>query len=583
MYTVIENARIVIALLKKHNIRRIVLSPGGSNIPIVQGVQQDPFFTCYSVVDERSAMYFAIGLWHETGEIIATSCTTAQATRNYLPGLTEAFYKHAPVLAITMSKHPRYLLQEYMQCPIQTSLPIDSVKKSFSLPRISTEKDRELCIRAANEAILEVTRNTCGPVQLNIEVLDSETYHFDAKIELPDVRAIFRYDRNNMEEFDLKSKKIMLLIGEHRPFCAKEQQAIELFCEKFNVLVYVSHISNYHGKYTILGNPVKTFMSNELFRQKFCPDLLITIGGLTGDYPLFGTLSSIESATMEHWRIDDSGQVVDTYAKLTKVFQMSIDEFCAHFAGNGQSTHSYYNIWKEAYNALELQPELPLSNMYAAQQLHDKLPRGSRINFAILNSLRVWGYFPLDPSIVCSSNVAAFGIDGCMSCLIGQSVATDNMAFQIIGDLAFLYDINSIGIRHIKNNLRILLINNNGGGEFKIAGNLTKYTDVNPYIAAEGHFKNAKGWAESCGFDYLYAKSKDEFNEQIREFVALSDKPMLFEIFVTSSDEIDAAEIMRRANHFETSSDKTKRIIKERIKNICGDKGVNLIKRTIGK
>ena len=115
MYTILENARIVLALLKKHNIRHIVLSPGGSNIPIVQGVQQDPFFKCYSVVDERSAMYFAIGLHMQTGEIIATSCTSAQATRNYVPGLTEAYYKRVPILSITMSNHPIYLGQDYMQ------------------------------------------------------------------------------------------------------------------------------------------------------------------------------------------------------------------------------------------------------------------------------------------------------------------------------------------------------------------------------------------------------------------------------------------------------------------------------------
>ena len=99
MYNIQENVRIVVALLKEYGIRHIVLSPGGTNIPIVQAVQNDSFFNCYSVVDERSAMYFAIGLHLQTGEVIATSCTSAQATRNYIPGLTEAFYKHVPIVA----------------------------------------------------------------------------------------------------------------------------------------------------------------------------------------------------------------------------------------------------------------------------------------------------------------------------------------------------------------------------------------------------------------------------------------------------------------------------------------------------
>ena len=106
MYSISKNAQIVLALLKEHKIRHIILNPGATNMPIVRGVQDDPFFTCYSVVDERSAMYFAIGLHLQTGERIAINCTSAQATRNYIPGLTEAFYKHTPILAITTSKLP---------------------------------------------------------------------------------------------------------------------------------------------------------------------------------------------------------------------------------------------------------------------------------------------------------------------------------------------------------------------------------------------------------------------------------------------------------------------------------------------
>ena len=117
LYTIQENVRIVISLLKQYNIRHIVVSPGGTNIPISQAVQEDSFFKCYSVPDERSAMYFAIGLHLQTGEVIATSCTSAQATRNYVPGLTEAFYKHTPILAITTAKLGRFQYQYYMQAP----------------------------------------------------------------------------------------------------------------------------------------------------------------------------------------------------------------------------------------------------------------------------------------------------------------------------------------------------------------------------------------------------------------------------------------------------------------------------------
>lgn len=579
MYTILENARIVIALLKKHNIRHIVLSPGGSNIPIVQGVQDDPFFKCYSVVDERSAMYFAIGLWHETGEPIATSCTSAQATRNYVPGLTEAFYKHAPILAITMSKHPRYLGQEYMQCPIQTSLPKDAVKKSFSIPRINDDNDRALCIRMTNEAILELTHHSYGPVQLNIEELDNETWRFDDKLQLPSVRFIQRlYSKNNIEE-NLSGKRILLLIGEHRVFTKEQIKAVESFSAKYNVFIYATHIANYHGKYSLNGNPCISFISQSIFNEQFLPDILITIGGITGDYSIYSKLFGAPNGSFEHWRINPDGDVVDTYGKLTRVYQMSIADF---FIENEEecNNHSYFNVWKTALDNIILNTEIPLSNLFVAQQLHDKIPESSRMNFAILNSLRSWGYFSLHNSIVCSSNVAAFGIDGCLSVLLGQSMETEQLTFLVTGDLAFFYDMNALGIRHNKKNLRILLINNNGGMEFKFT-NLVNKTNVNNFIAANDHFKNAKGWAETCGFRYLYANSKKDYYAYQDEFIRESDQPILFEIFTTPENEKLAAELIAKPNVQNKTSDEIKDTIKKSIVNIIGLDNAKQLKKLL--
>ena len=179
MYTIQENVRIVIALLKQYNIRHIVVSPGGTNIPVSQAVQDDPFFICYSIPDERSAMYFAIGLYLQTGEIIATSCTSAQATRNYVPGLTEAFYKHVPILAITTAKLERFQYQEYMQAPDQCSLPKDSVKASFDLPPVTDDNTRIQVYHNAKEAILETKHRSAGPVQLNIRIVDALQSQFE--------------------------------------------------------------------------------------------------------------------------------------------------------------------------------------------------------------------------------------------------------------------------------------------------------------------------------------------------------------------------------------------------------------------
>lgn len=583
MYTILENAKIVIALLKEHNIKHVVVSPGGANIPIVQGIQQDPFFKCYSVVDERSAMYFAIGLYIQLGVPIATSCTSTQATRNYLPGLTEAFYKQVPILAITMSKHPRFLSQDYMQCPIQTSMPVDTVKKSFTLPYISSNLDRILCIRTANEAILELTHYHPGPVQINIEELDNETWLFDSEPELPVIRAIKRYAVYDNFKFDFNNKKVLIVIGEHRPFTDSDQKAIEQFCANNNVFVYSDNISNYHGRYSANANLVAFATSQELFNEKLKPDVLITFGGLTGDYGILGLLTNAEAGAFEHWRIDTSGDVVDTYSKLTKIFEMHINDFCKIFESQKISDrHDYYEVWMGRVNDICSNMDIPFSNLYAAQTLSTHIPENSCMHFAILNSLRVWNYFKLPKTVKCASNVAAFGIDGCLSTMLGQSVESDEKCFLITGDLAFFYDMNALGIRHIKNNVRILLVNNNGGAEFKL-GDLQTKTDVSSYISAAGHFKNAKGWTETNGFKYMSAGDKEEFKSQVEEFVSDSDVPVLFELFTNPEDEKKANDTMVSSNWKGFLGETIINNLKNELKNKIGQEGISKIKKILHK
>lgn len=574
MYTIQENVRIVIALLKQYNIRHIVVSPGGTNIPISQAVQEDSFFKCYSVPDERSAMYFAIGLHLQTGEVIATSCTSAQATRNYVPGLTEAFYKHTPIIAITTSKLSRYTYQEYMQAPDQTSLPRDAVKQSYDLPPVTDENTRVLCCRLAKEAILETTHRNPGPVQINLRITDSLQSDFE-NVTLPEIRIIKRYMAwDSWEDIRLNGKKVLIVIGEHRPFTTKQSEAIDRFCSCYNSVAYVNHLSNYHGKYAVNGNLL--ISSGGMNQEGMKPDVVITIGGQTGDYSIYGTLvGGVGHA--DHWRISEDGELVDTYNRLTKIFECPFEVFFNRLAdGESEVEHSYYNLWLQLKNKLDYNVEVPFSNLYAAEKLTPKIPEESYINFAILNSLRTWSYFDLKPSIKAFANVAAFGIDGCTSVLIGESMNTDKLCFLITGDLAFFYDMNALGIRHIKNNVRILIDNNNGGGEFRVMTNSWKNKpNVSPYISADGHNGSAKGWAENCGFKYLSASNKEELDAIMDEFVSPNDKSIVLEMFTKPDDEPIANAAFIGKNRFVKQIGSVKQFVKDAL----GQKTVEYIKR----
>jgi 2-succinyl-5-enolpyruvyl-6-hydroxy-3-cyclohexene-1-carboxylate synthase len=292
-------------------------------------------------------------------------------------------------------------------------------------------------------------------------------------------------------------------------------------------------------------------------------------------------LASGSQTDFEHWRIAEDGSIVDTYDKLTKVFECPIELFFSRFVGNKQAEHGYYESWKKLQESMSIPDELPFSNAYLAQQLHSNLPNNSYLNLAILNSLRIWSFFPLDDSITCYSNVAAFGIDGCMSVLLGQSVATDKLCFLVTGDLAFFYDMNSLGIRHIKNNVRILLVNNGCGAEFKLYSHVAYQfgKDADAYIAAAGHNGSAKGWAESTGFKYLSANNKDEFLQNRDVFISESEQSIVFEIFTTYENESDALKTIIDSNKVMSGKD----LLKNKVRLVLGNEGVRTLKNILKK
>lgn len=561
MYSVAKNVQIVIALLKAHNIKQLVLSPGGTNAAFIRGVQDDTFFRCFSVVDERSALYFAIGIYLSTGKPVAVCCTSAQATRNYIPGLTEAFYKHVPILAITFSKHPQYTYQEYMQAPDQTSLPKDAVRATFSLPYVSNEHDRMHCERLVNEAILELTHHVPAPIQLNIPMLDTELTK-DVEHILPNVKVISRYQKEDISQMNIDGKKLLIVVGENRGI---DDTSIVKFASSTNTAIYVNHLSNMNNDYVIHGNLMLTCISQADFDKFFCPDILITIGGQTGDYPLYHKLAESQNQ-YEHWRISCKGDVVDTYDHLTKVFECTTKEFFSTLKSTKVS-NEYFLTWRNATKSYIMPSNLPLSAAFVAQQLCELIPNGTYVNFSILNSLRIWNLFSFKNQVKCFCNVGAFGIDGCLSTFLGQSVMVDGLCFMFIGDLSFFYDMNSLGIRHIKENVRIVLINNNGGVEFKLGGKTANNEKIDKYIAAAGHFKNAEGWATTNGFEYYKIIDNQSFNKLKNKLITVSKVPIIFEIFTSDIDESKAYSLIKKANDNRSFVQKVVGRMKREIKN----------------
>lgn len=538
MYTDDKNAQIVLALLKKYNIRKIVISPGTTNVPIARSVQFDPFFEVYSMVDERGAAYFAGGLAFASGEPVVISCTGATASRDYLPGLTEAYYRKLPVIALTSQHHSSTYQDLVPQMTDRTVSQNDIKKFSANLPYVKDKKDFKTCVRLVNEALIRATIDGGGPVHINLPV--DPAYSFTTE-SLPDVQRIEYYDGDNMPVNDLheelKNKKIAVYIGSHNTFSKDEEDSINKFVEAYGAAVFYDHTSSYTG-----SHGVRISHASMVLSKADLPDIIIDIGSICGDYN-GGKLFTNRTT----WRVSEDGVIHNRYnaVNLEKVFDCKESVFFKKMAKHS-GKRDYYSEIKKKISVKDI-PHLPLSNIYISSKLSHLIPKGSYLHLGILNSLRSMNYFDLDKSIVASCNVGGFGIDGALSTTLGQSMADKSkLAFCLLGDLAFFYDMNLLGNRHMHNRLRIMLVNNGVGVEFRLNKRLESQwgSDTDELIAAKGHFGSAKGWVESMGFKYMTANDKKTFDEQIEEFchpnIDHFDKPVVFEVFTNTIDEKQA-------------------------------------------
>ena len=553
MYAEIKNSQIIIALLKKYNIKKIVTSPGGRNAPFIGSVQKDPFFEVYSVVDERSASYFATGLSFESGEPVVAVCTGATASRNYLSALTEAFYRKLPIIAITcqFSATPSDYNSLQPQLIDRRVSQTDVKCLSVDVPVVTDRRGFEECILAINNALTVATKRGGGPVHINMNN-DLDCFSFYTG-QMPDIRKIDYFQTEDLISATLSEslskrltgKNIAVLIGSHRIFSKSENAAIEKFIDSYNAIVVCDHTANYHGKNKVLITPFF------LKRVSERPDIIIDIGSVIGDYNVKWL-----NYEAEYWRVSEGGEYYQRLAQLTCLFDCPESFFFESLAikDNKPNSHTYFQTVSEIVSKIEV-PDLPLGNIFIASKLSQKLPKNCSLHLAILNSLRSMNMFMLDESIDCISNVGGFGIDGAISTLIGQSMVNKNkLQFCVIGDLAFFYDMNALGIRHIGPNIRILLVNNGKGAEFYITPRIMDaFGEVlDDYIAASGHKHQAEAWAKSVGFEYISAKDKNEFLSLVDDFcdpnINKFDKPVLFEVFTKIPDEQDSLKLFTDIN-----------------------------------
>lgn len=585
MYTHIKGVQILISLLKQYNIKHVVISPGTRNTALVGSIENDDFFNCYSIVDERSAGYLALGLSEALDVPVCISCTAATATCNYLPAIQEAYERNIQLIALTADQDPYEMFHMEDQCIDQVDMFHGYVKCAVDIPKVENEEDYWYANRRINEALLELNHHDKGPVQINYHMSYGlqEISTYDVA-ELPKTRKINRYDNViNYSEIlkQLEKKQRILIIGGSDYIENKKlRESLHMFTKKFNCVVVADTYANIYGENEKILNPKAlgdVITQSQISYLK--PDLIISFGNIY--YSTIKYFIKLYKTASEHWQIAIDGMPNDGYHCLTKIFECRPENFFQSVSDlyDGQNNDNYFLCWKKRIDMMHFQ-SLEFTNLAVIDIFCQSLPPKALLHTTVLDSIRMSNYAHMDPSIRCFANIGADGIDGSLSTYLGQVENESENAYLLIGDLSFMYDMNAL-LQYIPSNVRIVVINNYAGAEFHKNFGLQRIPTLNKHIAA-GHNINIKDCCIGCQFTYLQAQNFTELNEQLPLLHKKSDRPILLEIFTDADKDAKALKDYWKANRQEIPGIHidAKSRIKQIVRDLFGDRA-DFIKKII--
>lgn len=528
-------------LLIANNVKHIVFSPGSRNAPLISTFPRYKEFTCYSIVDERSAAFFALGIAQNTGETVVLSCTSGSAVLNYAPAIAEAFYQKVPLLVISADRPENMIDRGDGQTIRQRNIYANYIKKSVQLPESPSSKKSLINYQKLALSAIKATQiPDKGPAHINIPF--AEPIYGQKKKENPQLIPfeIVNETANILEsEFELfaktwnASRKKMIIIGQQKP-----NKSLESLLEKINqdpsVIVLTETTSNCSSS-SFINCIDKTLASiaNEKAAD-FLPDLLITINSNIVSKKIKSFLRADKKYF--HWHIDEANEQMDTYFHLSRVVPIQPFVFLEKMnALSNIKASNYKTDWlKQKQKTEVVHPKFietaPYCDLTVFDELLKHLRPNSNVHFANSTPVRYSQLFNLNPSLTVDSNRGTSGIDGAISTAIGAAWVSKEITTVISGDLSFFYDSNALWNKYLSPNLRIIVINNNGGGIFRFIEGPSKLPELECFFETK-HHREAKSLANEADLIYSRVDSEESLKEALNEFFTPSEKAKLLEIF----------------------------------------------------
>jgi len=556
----------LVDILSKKGVKNAIISPGSRNAPLIIALVRHPDIIAKSISDERSAAFIALGMAQNLKQPVAICCTSGSAAYNYAPAIAEAFFQEIPLIILTADRPKEWIHQHDGQTIYQSDIFGKHVKQSFEIGADYSHPDSIWHIeRTINHAINLAKSYPQGPVHINIPLREpfypseNEEIKFENNFRVIEVLESERelskthwHDIfNKFQDYDR-----ILIAGGQQEKNIELTDVLQKLQDEFHVVCIGDIISNL-GFNTISKHDIFLNLENENLR----PELLITFGKsfISKEFKIFLR----KNKANEHWHLQISEHLIDTFQSLTKIipvhplyFFTKIYEdldFEKFRAGEEERDENYKNEWinqeRKANIYLErfFQENIykeSFNEFYVIKKLMNSLPENCQLHLANSMSVRYANYIGVDfkKNIEIFANRGTSGIDGCVSTAVGQALSTDKLVFLLVGDVAFFYDRNGLWNRYLPDNLRIILLNNHGGGIFRIIDGSNKQAELKDYFETIQNM-NAKNTAEDAGLEYYFVKNNLELDSDIEAFLSKNGKSKLLEI---ETDSVKNAEIFKK-------------------------------------
>ncbi len=537
IYPKIPLAQSILEIFLAKGITTIIISPGSRNAPLTIGFASNPAFQCYSIADERSAGFFALGIAQQTKKTVALVCTSGSALLNYYPAFAEAFYSQIPLVVVSADRP-----QSKIDIGDGQTIRQENVFANHSLynANLHEEVSRENDLKI-NEA-LDTAIAKKGPVHINAP-FEEPLYETVSEISVqpyisqPKVNSVTIGDLSSFADIWNQASKKMVLVGVNEPDAIDEKN-INFLANDSSIVVLTETTSNLHHPSFIANiDTIITPFTAEDF-ENFQPEILVTFGGMIVSKRIKAFLRKYQPK--HHWHIDTL-RAYDTFGVLSHHFEVNPQVFFNQFIPLTKAIASDYaqrldhvkQIRKAKHD--NYLSTIPFSDFKVFEQLIPQLPKNSQLQISNSSAIRYAQLIPIDASIEVYCNRGTSGIDGATSTAIGAAVANQKQTTFITGDVGFLYDTNALWNNYIPKNFKIILINNGGGGIFRILPGHQETPVFNTFFETS-HCLTAEYLAKMYGFDYSTASDENSLDKALTHLFAINDQPALLEIFTPTRE-----------------------------------------------